>query len=675
MRESSLSTVHLNHKRSFSKNPKISNDKKMIEEKIKHLIKKYVLLFLILLEIHGIMIKQVKDLNSNNENENVLFFIFTHLMLWIDSEIILNWRSPFTRIDTEIKCFDFHNTTKNNSKGQNSKNSKNSKNTQESHFYLNTQYGGMNTNNVNNTLYLNASSLKSRKNNNWDGLFHFTFSLFAKLIFIIILILSSFQSYMIPTKNTINTFSQIPPLLTKNRENNSALTSIFKRANYNLTHNLNSSYAKKMNFDNTIFWSENDVDTFKGVLSNETKLSINRIVNSKDLLITNTNKRTDNVSRLLEISNSFSLKKWEDPMKMVNIINTGLCAPHVRTQRCLDDTGISILDNIIKDLNMIDGVENRISKCENTYFNNNEKNACLINSSASFFNKFENILNLSLHSAINSNDNKILNSLSENTKKLMSEKVQKYINIYEDQLDYLKSQYRPTRNKEYWKSESGITMKDMQRSMIQYEKVFPDFVLFPAYLEEIKKEEGTWKVQAIDYASYKGKTKLKEIDVKSFIESGKKQIGVIIGWIGPFSHAGSLYINIDKDDERFGFYHHESSAIASMSAYLKEIHQELESKLSEYYQVRISFPLKYNDVPKQIAKNDMECGVYSLYFLIKSLEIGKNNNMDKVYESIHPDSRMAMINLRTKTLFRIDKGLSFSLGPKYNDNDLMTKNS
>jgi len=77
----------------------------------------------------------------------------------------------------------------------------------------------------------------------------------------------------------------------------------------------------------------------------------------------------------------------------------------------------------------------------------------------------------------------------------------------------------------------------------------------------------------------------------------------------------------------------------------------------------------------KLQKNDMECGIYSLYFLIKSLEIGKNTNMDKVYESIHPDSRMAMINLRTKTLFRMDKGLSFSLGPKYNDNDLMTINS
>ena len=382
----------------------------------------------------------------------------------------------------------------------------------------------------------------------------------------------------------------------------------------------------------------------------------------------------------------FKQNKPDPVLKKAIIQSTGICAPISKGRAsCLDKEGKKLLSKLLEDLHKFEptfDLSEVRSKCSEKHLNGNRQNACLLNATNGF--KPINVMD-EIISKINP-FNPVRPSVSTAIKKIVSEsmndRVYKYylkLNSYLSWLlqyepgweereeisgprDILKSQFRPTRPHEDFHNEGGLYSGEIQSVLTQYERVYDDFVLFPEYrMKAMKKSYRHEQVEIGDNSA------IHQLNVADLLAQGKSQIGIPIIWdfgendIPTSRHAGAIYINIDINDKRFGFYHHESNAVLGKTSGISKLHRNIQYQLRTIYKNRrLDFPLEFNESKKQVqkenkvtgAKADGECGVYSIYFIVASLEAGKNKEMETVYDSIHVNARDAMIVHRKKNFFR-----------------------
>ena len=196
-------------------------------------------------------------------------------------------------------------------------------------------------------------------------------------------------------------------------------------------------------------------------------------------------------------------------------------------------------------------------------------------------------------------------------------------NLNKDEIEEFKEYFKP-KMPESWKSEPNkwLNTKDINNVMLQYEKAYPDFEYLGAH--------------PIDAHKCSVSDEVCKINLKKMVENGKEKIGIIFNTdysTESGTHWVSFYIDLVGRNRKNkpGIYYFDSVANKPQ----KEIFKLVDKLKKQGTKIDINLDFFYNDIQHQ--KEDTECGIYCLYFLINMMN---NINFKDFVKKIRDDEFM-----------------------------------
>ena len=199
----------------------------------------------------------------------------------------------------------------------------------------------------------------------------------------------------------------------------------------------------------------------------------------------------------------------------------------------------------------------------------------------------------------------------------------------------LKSQFRPKKpfswneNPKEW-----LTNFDIEKVMKQYEEKYNNFNFIGVFPSNY------------DYKVYMNTCVAEELcklNIQELIKSGITQIGIVFNTDPhylPGAHWVSVYISLQKNSSKFGFYYYDSAA-DKPSKYISKLFESIKSQFKSI-KVKNQFKLHINTIQHQYG--DSECGMFSMYFIINMLK--KNVTFDSFIKKKITDNEV--FKLRNK---------------------------
>lgn len=168
----------------------------------------------------------------------------------------------------------------------------------------------------------------------------------------------------------------------------------------------------------------------------------------------------------------------------------------------------------------------------------------------------------------------------------------------------INQELRPKTPKTWLKNPvTWLTNFNIEAVMIQYESLYTDFKFLGVYPVDFA-FENTQKTCLY--------SEMCDIDFKD-LEKSYKYIGFIINLdkhTGPGTHWTSIFIDFIPSSKWYGMYYYDSTGKGAPTE-IKEFYKMIKSKLTR------SFKLTVNTTRHQ--RGNTECGVFSMYFIIKWL--------------------------------------------------------
>lgn len=200
--------------------------------------------------------------------------------------------------------------------------------------------------------------------------------------------------------------------------------------------------------------------------------------------------------------------------------------------------------------------------------------------------------------------------------------VQKHHNIYTK----LSQALRPSMPSS-WKANKyeWLSNFDILRVMAQYEKKHRSFAFLDA--------------APIDFASCMVSSALCEFNSAKLIAQGKTQMGVIFNLdphYMPGSHWVACYANLNHKLPSYGVCYFDSNGLAPPSQIIDFMHG-VKNTLPQEHNVE-KFKIMYNNSRFQF--HNSECGMFSMIFIILSLENVRKKQFHSVMSMIGDDANM-----------------------------------
>lgn len=184
----------------------------------------------------------------------------------------------------------------------------------------------------------------------------------------------------------------------------------------------------------------------------------------------------------------------------------------------------------------------------------------------------------------------------------------------------LKKRFRPKRPKEWYSNpREWLSNFDIQNVMVQYEKkyktfkflgVFPDDYDHKIFMNTCVAEE------------------LCKLDLKDLLKSNRYQFGVVFNtdphYLGG-SHWVAVYINVNRNSKKYGFYYYDSNA-QSPSKYVVKLFNQVKLQVKDINKDKDKFVMNINKNKHQF--KNTECGMFSMDFIINMLK--PKNTFDTV---------------------------------------------
>jgi len=225
---------------------------------------------------------------------------------------------------------------------------------------------------------------------------------------------------------------------------------------------------------------------------------------------------------------------------------------------------------------------------------------------------------------------KQLRSIAENFNKSSDEKVQiskiknvLWNNIYK-RMDYdckkelcwannnkLLQRFRPSRPKEWYSNpREWLSNFDIHKVMVQYEKKYRTFKFLGVFPDDYDHKILMNTCVAEE---------LCKLDLIDLLKDNKYQLGIVFNtdphYLGG-SHWVAVYVNIQKNSDKYGFYYYDSNA-QKPSKYIIKLFNQIKSQLNKE-KVRKEFKMNINNNKHQF--KNTECGMFSMNFIINMLK-------------------------------------------------------
>jgi len=186
---------------------------------------------------------------------------------------------------------------------------------------------------------------------------------------------------------------------------------------------------------------------------------------------------------------------------------------------------------------------------------------------------------------------------------------QNYMKINQELNQELSENFRPLKPKE-WNNEPNkwLNTYDILNVMKQYEEKHKNFKMIGVFPIDFRtKIEGTC-VSPI----------MCKLNIKKLVENKNTKLGFVFNLDKHYqsgSHWTSMFINLNKTSKNFGAYYYDSVGVKpprEITDFIKTL--KIQSK--KYFNK--DMPFKYNKIQHQ--NGSTECGMFSLYYLDKSLK-------------------------------------------------------
>lgn len=175
----------------------------------------------------------------------------------------------------------------------------------------------------------------------------------------------------------------------------------------------------------------------------------------------------------------------------------------------------------------------------------------------------------------------------------------------------LQSVFRPSKPMEWnQKPRTWLSNFDIYEVMIQYEKKYPTFKFIGVFPSDYDTKTIMNTCVSDELCSLKS---------KELLLSRKYQLGIVFNTDPHYlsgSHWVAVYINIQANHPKFGFYFYDSNGQVPFER-INRLYNTVKSQL-RLMKISKDFKLFVNDIRHQY-KNS-ECGMFSMYFLIKMLD-------------------------------------------------------
>jgi len=110
-----------------------------------------------------------------------------------------------------------------------------------------------------------------------------------------------------------------------------------------------------------------------------------------------------------------------------------------------------------------------------------------------------------------------------------------------------------------------------------------------------------------------------KLDLIDLLKDNKYQLGIVFNtdphYLGG-SHWVAVYVNIQKNSDKYGFYYYDSNA-QKPSKYIIKLFNQIKSQLNKE-KVRKEFKMNINNNKHQF--KNTECGMFSMNFIINMLK-------------------------------------------------------
>jgi len=208
----------------------------------------------------------------------------------------------------------------------------------------------------------------------------------------------------------------------------------------------------------------------------------------------------------------------------------------------------------------------------------------------------------------------------------------------------LNKMYRPDMPSS-WKlnPKEWLSNLDIENVMLQYEDLYPNFKFLGVFSVDFYTDNVCHHYSFCNFNLF------------DFLATGKKQFGMVINldkYSGSGTHWVSLFASFDIKDPKFGFCYYDSGAKPPpmlAKHFLKQLKEEANLFFKDHFNKEISFDKRFKKQcnSKEHQKENTECGMFSMLFLIMCLE-NKQLSYNEICNTLHEGSDDVVNSYRQK---------------------------